>query len=518
MTREQFAFGPFVLDPSAGTLVREGVPVPLGYRGLRLLAELVRRAGDIVPKADLMEAAWPGTVVEEGNLSVQVAALRKLLGDSPDGADWIATVPRVGYRFVGDVERSVRGSPAVEPTVSATDDRPGASIAVLPFENLGGDPEQEYFADGLADDLITRLLRLRSLFVCARSSSFAYKGRAVDVKQVGRELGVRYVLQGSVQRSGDRLRISAQLADAASGLQVWAERYDVKLADFFALQDQIAESVVAAMEPRLYAAEHRRIETRPPDSLDAWGFVMKAMPYAWTWGSEKDIDTAQELLRRAIAIDPDYARANSLLAWAQAARVQLGWGDPVTEMAAALASAHRALASDAEDPWSHLAAGYAHMVGRRPEPAIAALNEALALNPGFGLAHVILGSTYGYSGRPDDGLHHLALATRLSPRDFSQAGNLATMGLCHFMAGRFAEAVHCEQQAVRIRPHFGTAWRTLAASAGQAGDRETGARALAEAKRLHPGLSVEWVERYHAIVRQEDRTMYIEGLRASGLR
>jgi adenylate cyclase len=254
-----------------------------------------------------------------------------------------------------------------------------------------------------------------------------------------------------------------------------------------------------------------------PESLDAWGFVMKAMPYVWTWGSAEEIATAEALLQRAIAIDPDYPSANSLMAWIHAARVQLGWADARDVLVTARTTAQRAIQRDAEDPWTHFAAGYVHMVSRGFDAAVAELNDAIALNPSFAFAHVILGSTYGYGGLPADGLHHLALAERLSPRDFTQAANFATSGLCHFIARRFVEAAECESRAVKLRPNFGTAWRTYAASAGMAEDLATAAHALAEARRLHPSLSVEWVERYHPIVRAPDRAAYIEGLRIAGL-
>jgi TolB-like protein len=509
MQGEILTFGPFILSPASGMLTRGGVPVPLSYRGLRILTALALRPGEALTKSHLIDAAWDGAAVEEGNLTVQVAALRKLMGAAPDGADWIATVPRVGYRFAG----------VVEPAASAdrgSANEPGPSIAVLAFANLSGDVEQEFFADGLAEDIITRLSRVRGLFVSARNSSFTYKGKPVSVKQVGSDLGVRYVLEGSVRRSGQRTRIAAQLVDASTELQVWADRYDVEAADFLTLQDQIAESVTAAIEPRFYAAEHRRLSHRATENLDGWGLVMQAMPYVWTWGSADDIDIAEARLRQALQVAPDYSRANSLLAWAQAARVQLGWSERHEELELALTLARKAIARDPEDAWAHLAAGYAHMGGRNTDMAIEELREAIALNSSLALAHVILGSTYGYGGMPADGLHELAVAARLSPRDYTQAGNLATVGLCHLIAGRFVEAVEAELRAVQLRPNFGTAWRTLTAAAGLAGDSHTGRRALAETKRLHPAVSIDWVERFHPIVRPEDRALYIQG-RASGL-
>ena len=510
MPEKRYAFGPFVLDAGASALLRHGAPLPVSYRGLLLLAAFVKRPGENLSKAELMETGWPGLAVEESNLSVQIASLRKLLGAAPDGGEWIATAPRLGYRFAGPVELAAEKD-------EAASDQAAPSIAVLPFENLGHDLEQQHFADGLAEDIITRLSRLRWLFVSARNSSFTFRGKALDVREIGRALGVRYALNGSVRRSGQRLRIAAQLSDASTGRQVWAERYDVELADFLALQDEIAGSVIGAIEPQLYAAEHLRIKDRRPENLDAWGYVMKAMPYAWTWISAKDMAVAEGLLKRALAIQPDHPRAMSLLAWGRAAASQLGWSETAETLAEGRAFAQKAIQVDPDDPWPHFAAGYVHMISRGSDQAIAELIEAIDLNPSFAFAHTILGCAYGYSGMPADGLHHLGLASRLSPRDFTRSAHLSTCGLCHFMAGRFGEAADFERRAVELYPEFGTAWRTYAASAGLAGRTEEAARALKEARRLQPSLSVAWVEKFHPIVKASDRAIYTQGLRAAGL-
>jgi TolB-like protein/Tfp pilus assembly protein PilF len=509
MVEGRISFGPFVLDAAAGTLLRQGVPVPVGYRAFVLLRALAEAPGEIVTKAALLDAAWPGTAVEEGNLSVQIGALRKLLGERPDGGDWIINVPRLGYRFTASVTNT-HDAPTNVPAL-------GPSIAVMPFASLSDDSEQAYFADGLTEDLITRLARLHWLHVAARNASFSYKGKTVEPGQVGRELRVRYALEGSVRRSGNRLRISSQLSDATTGRQVWAGNYDVELADFFTLQDRISEAVIAAIEPRLYVAEHERFRSEPPESLDAWGYVMKAMPHVWTWGAPDEIVRAQELLRKAIAIDPDYPRANSLLAWTYAAQAQLGLAEFDSILPGAIAIAQRAIQQAPEDPLTHFAAGYALMVGRHSTAAIAALSEAIDINPSFALAHMILASAYAYAGRPEEGLHHLAFAERMSPRDFSQAAIYSTQATCHFVAGRYAEAISLGRKAVQLRPHFGTAWRTLSASSGMAGDIEGGRQALAEARRLHPELSLAWARQYHPIVDQDALGRYVGGLRKVGL-
>ena len=394
---------------------------------------------------------------------------------------------------------------------------PGPSIAVLPFVNLALDAEQQYFAEGLAEDIITRLSRLSWLFVSARNSSFTYQAKGVDIKRVGQELGVRYVLSGSVRRSGERLRVTAQLNMAETGEQAWAERYELVLSDFFSLQDDIAESVLAAIEPELYRAENERFQSRAPQSLDAWGYVMRAMPSIWTWGSPEEIDMAQGLLRSAIAIDPVYARANSLLAWTYAAQAHTGHPLAVERLAFAKTTAMLAMQTDPHDAWTHFALGYVQMVSRNFELAIESLLEALNLNPSLSLAHLIAGSTYAYNGMSKEALHHLGIATRLSPRDITQAANYSVTGLCHLIGGQFRDAMSFERKAVQLRPHFGTAWRTYAAAAGLAGEIETAQTALTEAKRLQPTLSLEWVERYHPIVQLQHRQLYCQGLRAAGL-
>jgi adenylate cyclase len=396
----------------------------------------------------------------------------------------------------------------------ALPDRP--SIAVLAFQNMSGDPEQEYFGDGIAEDIITALSKLRGFFVIARNSSFAYKGKSPDIRQIARELGVRYVLEGSVRKGGDRLRVSGQLIDAMSGNHIWAERYDRPTAEIFALQDEIAASVVVAIEPQIYAAEGLRLRSKSPESLDAWGCVVRAMPYIWTWVIQ-DEDIGINLLKRAIELDPGYGRARSLLAWAFATRVVSGRLEFEQGIFDALTLAQRAIDLDPDDPWAHFAAGYVYSFSRRLGPAVEELNEALQRNPNFAFARTILACAYGYAGFAEDGLRHLELARRLSPRDYTQAASLSIEGLCHFVAGRYGNAVTAERRAVQIRPDYCTAWRTLTAAAGFADDLEQARMGLVQCKRLQPNLSIDWVEKYHPLIRPEDRAKYIEGLRRAGL-
>ena len=251
--------------------MKNGAPVEVGQKCLILLETLLRAEGQVVSKSDLMNAGWQTLNIEESNLSVQIAALRKCLGKSANGGDWIRTVQRIGYQFAKPEAPSTARD---NRNIVASDPRLGGkpSIAVLPFVNMSGDREQEYFADGIVEEIITALSRFGGLFVIARNSSFAYKGRTVDVKQIGRELGVRYVLEGSVRKAGSRVRITGQLIDTSSGTHLWADRFDGPLEDIFELQDQVTSNVVGAIEPKLLQAEIDRANRKPTENLDAYDF------------------------------------------------------------------------------------------------------------------------------------------------------------------------------------------------------------------------------------------------------
>jgi TolB-like protein len=294
-------FGEFRLDPRRGVLFRKderGVFAPLimGSRALGILGALVERAGEVVSRTELIAAVWPGTAVEDSNLNVQIVALRRIHDRKRTGESSIQTVPGRGYRFAAPVARVAANAAA--PSASGVAPRPDKpSLAVLPFQNMSGDPEQEYFADGMVEEIITALSRIRWLFVVARNSSFIYKGRALDVKEVGRELGVRYVVEGAVRRASGSLRISVQLIDAMSGVHLWADRFDGALADVFELQDNVASRIAGVIEPALQAAETARSADRPTNDLTAYDLYLRA--YEIFFASATLIPEALRLLERA---------------------------------------------------------------------------------------------------------------------------------------------------------------------------------------------------------------------------
>jgi adenylate cyclase len=479
------------------------------------VGDIVEQDGDIFGDGVNIAARLEG-IAEPGGICVSARVHEDVIGKvdlafDDLGEQALKNITRPVRAFRLQIDRPVRADSEKR---LASPGKP--SIAVLPFQNLSGQPDQDYFGDGISEDIITALSKLRGFFVIARNSTFAYKGKAPDIRQVARELGVRYVLEGSVRKSGEQLRVTGQLIDATSGNHIWAERYDRPASEIFAVQDEITASVVAAIEPQLYAAEQVRLQSKPPESLDAWGCVVRAMPNIWTW-SVQDEDTGMNLLKRAIELDPAYARPRSLLAWALATRAVLGNLDFERGISESLVLAQRAIELDSDDPWSHCAAGYAYTFSRKFGPAVEEFTEALQRNPNFAFARILLGVSYGYAGLAEEGLRQLEIANRLSPRDYTQAASLSIEGLCHFIGGRYAEAVTCERRAVQLRPHFGTAWRTLTAAAGLAGDLDLARTSLLECKRLQPNISIAWVEQYHPIVRSEDRARYIEGLRRAGL-
>ena len=392
MPGQRFAFGPFVLTPEAGTLLRRGVPVPVPYRALLLLTAFLNRPGEVLTKSDLIDAAWQGAVVEEGNLAVQVAALRKLLGQSPEGGEWITTVPRVGYRFArmsaSDTEKQDRNGDARDNEEAAFGRRP--SVAVLPFANVGGEKEQEYFADGITEDIITALGRFRWFFVIARNSSFVYKDKAIDPKQIARELGVQYLLEGSVRKSGQAVRISARLVDATTGAQIWAERYDLAMTEVFAIQDEIAERVVGEIEPELLKTESNLAAARHTGNMTAWDLVRQGV-WRFHQVTRSTHLQARELFREACRLDPQLPEAHIWRARVSNGVISYGWSDdPSADLKEALEAALRAIYLDEKNPYAHYALAMASVFSNA-EQAILPAEKAIELSPGFALGHFALG-------------------------------------------------------------------------------------------------------------------------------
>src|SRR5690349_2762676 len=285
-----------------------GAAVPLGHRASELLCALVAANGALVTKDELLRLVWPGLTVEENNLQVQISAVRKALQSGDDSQGYVVTVPGRGYRFIGLQARDDAGTMEVD---RGARDKP--SIVVLPFDNLSGDPEQRYFSDGIADDIAADLSKVSGLLVIAHNSALAYRGRAVKVQEISRELGIRYVLQGSVRKDGKRVRIVIQLIDGHSGAQLWAERYDRELTDIFAVQDEVTAEIVAALAVTLTQGERRRLQRKDTDNLEAYDCYLRGRQLVFQ-RSKNAVEEARPLLERAIALDPQFAQAHTMLA------------------------------------------------------------------------------------------------------------------------------------------------------------------------------------------------------------
>jgi TolB-like protein len=481
-------FGPFRLDADSGILFCDAEPTVLGQRAIALLRLLLERAQAPVSKDALIEAAWPGLAIEDSNLTVQISALRRLFEERAGGGSWIETLPRRGYRYVGPAvatdhsyaERAQQTSP-----VRILPDK--ASVAVLPFSNLSGDLDQEYFGDGMVDDIITGLSRIKWLFVIARNSTFAYKGRPVDVKQIGRELGVHYVLEGSVRKAADRVRITCQLIDAESGAHVWAERYDRKSEDIFALQDEIALSVVGAIEPTLRQAEVERVKRKRPDSLDAYDLVLRAQPDVYS-GMPDRSTRALVLLRRALALDPDYALAHGFAALAHH-NCFLRAGLHEEDRAASIRHARAAIAHGQDDALALTFAGFSiGMDAHDRDAAFTAFDAALAVSPSTALTYICGSAILGWAGEAERAIEWGQRAMRLSPFDPWAFAAFHAFMLGHFHRGRYEEAASAAYKAIQANPGHSISHVLLAAPLVKLGRLEEAKAAAARVLELQPAF------------------------------
>lgn len=465
MQAQHFEFGPFVLDASRGVLTRDRVVVEVGHRAIGVLHALLRAEGRVVTKAELMDAAWPGLVVEESNLSVQVAALRKALGSlgtHPDGRPWIATIARVGYRFDAAVPAGAPApAPERAPPPAAHGHKP--SIVVLPLANMGARPEEEYLADGLTEDLIVALTRFRWFHVIGRNSSFAFKGRNVGSPEVARALGVRYVLEGSVRQGPQQLRITAQLIDAATANQIWAERFDIGLADLASAQDTIAQRVAGAIEPELLKSEAARAAMRqpggsPPASTEAWDLVHRG---AWHFHQihRAGHEQARELFRQGRAADPGFAAPHLWLARVNAGRVAYGWtDDEEADLREGVEAAIQAIHRDETNAYTHYALAIVSVFACAFDQAIRAAERAVELNPSFALGHLVLGMAQVFSGNARGAIVPLEHGLAINPADPQNFVWFNTLACAQLFAGQPQAAMDAAERALKVRPD----WRPAA--------------------------------------------------------
>ena len=518
----QFAFADHTLDTARRELLCASAPVAVEPQVFDLLEYLLRNRDRVVSKDDIFAAVWDGRIVSDSTLTSRVNAARTAVGDSGAEQRLIRTVARKGLRFVGAVREAANGAetaphdapPEKSRAALAPTDAP--VIAVLPFTNMSDAAEQDYFSDGISEDIITALSKLRWFYVIARNSSFIYKGKAAHIQKIAEELGAQYVVEGSVRKSGGRVRITVQLNDAATGSHVWAERYDRELADVFEVQDEITNAIVAAIEPQLYAAESFRARRKPPDSLDAWDLLMRAMAHSWQF-TRQDHLAAQALLEKAIAIDPGYARALGLLAVSHTFSAHMGWSDMARAIPVAEQAALAAIRADSEDPCGHLALGSVCLFTRRFDDSLAEFETSLNLNPNCSLTRAYYGLSLAYCGRWEEAVAATDRALRLSPRDPFAAIYTGIAAYGQFIGRNYDEAMKLSREALRQRIDFVGAHRVLTAAAAMAGESEAAAAALQELRRAQPNISLAWIAAQMPIKDDAEREHYLEGFRRAGL-
>jgi len=433
----------------------------------------------------------------------------------------------MGEQQVKNIAEPVRAYRVLSDSTAKSDDRSGKapalepsdkpSIAVLPFTNMSGDPEQEYFSDGITEDIITALSRFNWFFVISRNTSFTYRGVAVDAKRVARELGVRYVLEGSVRKAGNRVRITAQLIDAGADHHVWAERYDRDLDDIFAVQDEITQRIIGSVAPGILSAEMQRAHHKDVETLDAWDRIMRAHWHLARFTIE-DNASARRLLAEAAQIEAGSALALGDLAMIHAWDAVWGWGISRDQsLAAAAEAARRAVAIDENNAWGHIALGLVDLFSQRNDESVRRLERAIDLSPNDPNAHAYLGLTHALSGNYDVAVAELDEATRLSPRDPFLAVWCMARGVGAFAAERYEEAVDWAKKSIEENPRFAGAYRVLTAACGQLGRIDEAKVALDELLRQMPGLTVQATRQQVPLKRPGDLGRYLDGLRKAGL-
>ena len=527
-----YSFENYSLDVDRRELKRGNDLIGIDPQVFDLLQYLIRNRERVITKDDLIANIWNGRIVSESTLTSRIFAVRQAIGDSGSHQRLIRTIPRKGIRFVGEVSESDdslgifvghsesaarAGMPVSSIVVPQLPDN--ASIAVLPFINMSDDPEQEYFSDGLTEDIITGLSRQPWFFVIARNSTFSYKGKAVDVREAGAQLGVRYILEGSVRKADSRVRVTAQLIDASLGNHLWADRYDRDLASIFELQDEITSKVIDSVGPQILVTEATRVRRKPPQSVDAWDLVIQALPHMWRMTVE-DHQRALELLQQAVGLDPNYAHAHALMGWIYVSMFNLDTRRPIGEYTAkALDVGAKAVALDDQDPWGHLALGLGHARRRRSDLALSHLSKSLDLNPSFALGYAGLGYALAVGGEPERGLQALEQAHKLSPRDpFLALYSPIVRYMALFALARYEETIEVCRATVALHPNHAGAWRLMTVSLGLLGRVDQAKAALAHALTLQPDLSSAHVENNTVFVDPADRARFLEGLRKAGLR
>ncbi len=515
-----YRFDDLVLDPKRRELRRGDSLVAVEPQVFDLLEFLIRARERVVSRDDLLAAVWQGRIVSEATLSSRVNAARTAIGDNGDEQRLIRTFPRKGFRFVGAVREEAEAPAERElPPTPAKADFDGPSIAVLPFTNMSGDPEQDYFADGMAEEIITALSRCSGLFVIARNSTFTYKGKAVDIRRVGQELGVGYVLEGSVRRGGERLRITGQLIDASSGAHLWADRFDGDLKDVFELQDRITESVVAAIEPALLLAEIERRKRSRPETVNAYDLLLRAYGLENEFTAES-MKAALQCLDQALAIDPTYAPAMAAAAYCHAQCHFQGWVPlDETHRLKGMKLAWRAVElapNDAQVLWMAAFAVW-NLAPEISEAPRELFNRSLAINPNSAMALTLGGWIETMRGNLDAGRGMIERARRLNPLDPRGWFMSGAMAITAIVDEDYVEAIAWAEKALVQNRRFAVALRVLAVALVKVGKHDRAADIVRELLVIEPELTISRFFSRIPVPLESMARAYAEALRAAGL-
>jgi TolB-like protein len=517
----RFLFEDYALDPGRRELCRGADIVSVAPQVFDLLDYLIRNRERVVSRDDLINVIWNGRCVSDAALTTRLNVARNTIGDSGEQQRLIKTLPRKGFRFIGPV-REERGKAALDPDDRTEPERlllPDIpSIAVLPFENMSGDPEQEYFADGMVEEIITALARSKRLFVIARNSSFTFKGKAVDVKEVGRRLGVRYVLEGSVRKASGKVRIAGQLIDTISGAHIWADRFERDLTDIFALQDEVTVAVLSAIQPRLLQTAIEMATRQRSENLTAYDFFLRAVPELRRTTRE-GLAEAIRLTHRALELDPRYGPAAALAGICHMNNVLLGHSnDPQFDREEAIRLARLALSIDDGNPDTLASASEisAWMLGDS-DAAIEMADRAVALNPNSSSTWHSRGHIYRIAGQPEEAIRSFERAIRMSPVDPAQFTTLQGIGHALVELRRFDEAIVVGKKALRQNSSYSPTYRCLASAFAHLGRDAEAHEMAARVLQFDPAFTMSALIARSRIRLETGHRLLIEGLRKAGL-
>jgi TolB-like protein/Flp pilus assembly protein TadD len=523
---DAFQIAGWTIHPTTNRMSSGSETVRLEPKVMQVLAYLAQRSGQTVTRDELARVVWAGTVVGDDAVTNAIIKLRKAFDDDSRSSKVIETIPKRGYRLLAKVERLRGGenrapeeTPVIDTTANGTQPQAAPpTIAVLPFRNLSDDSEQEYFSDGITEDITTALSNTGWFFVTARHSAFAYKGTAIDVRQVGKELGVQYVLEGSVRKGGDKIRVTAQLIETATGKHIWANRYDGMLRDIFDLQDQITETIVATLEPEFHRAEAERVAQKRPDSMEAYDYLLRGVAYMNKLTPE-DTKMALQYFYKAIEKDPNYGRAYAYVFWCYRREVESrGMVLSKQEQAEVIRLMEAGLKADKTDPIVVWQAGSMKVYFQHDfEGALALIERSLSIDPNSTRALIASSMTHSFMGNTDTAIKHAERAIRISPRSPAHWMAYTCLAQSHLQELRYEEAAKAAKKAIQLNPNLIPAYLILAASCAHLGQLDEAQVAIQEALKLNPKLTVARFPELFPISKLKNLDAYLTGLRKAGL-